>query len=210
MAEERSIVSILSSSDHPAHALFLIAPFTSIRNLLTTYKIGGLLPIFWPLGLWKVLSDLADRHLHTRFESDKTLYQLITLSIGRRQSDEELKGAFLDYTLSEEDLRHELGLTDTSISRLEVETKILISHADDDGVIPHAHGRSLFDTVAEALDQKKLAEKEYGWGLTYTVKSESGTSHTLIKSKKGGHNGVPAHAIELFGNLNGLENVKSR
>jgi hypothetical protein len=190
-------------------AIFLLAPYTSIRNLLTSYKIGGFLPLFWPLGLWKVLSDMADKHLHTRFETEKAIYQLVKGA--NLDADEVERWGNLDFTLEEAALAQELGIT-PSHDRRYLSPDIVISHADDDAVIPHAHGRSLFDTIASALSvtgkKQNIEEKEYHWGSTLKLQdTQTQSSYVLVKSSKGGHNGIPRHALEIFSSIAGLAPV---
>lgn len=186
--------------------LFLIAPYTSISNLLTSYKVVGLIPLFWPLGLWKGLSNLADRYLYTRFESHKALYQIIR---GSNLNQEESKQyGDLEYTLPRDNLLQELGLTSTPSSKKNVKPpNVIISHADDDPVIPSSHGRSLLDTISLALGQapESIKEVDFHWGKTLTFNdSDNERTYTLIKSRQGGHNGVPQHAVKIFSSLVGL------
>jgi pimeloyl-ACP methyl ester carboxylesterase len=208
----REVISktIILRTGEPPHTIFLIAPYTSIRNLLTTYKIGGLLPLFWPLGIWKVLSDLTDKYLYSRFESEKALYQLIRQ--GSLDEEELEKWGKLDYTLSEADLAKELGLTINEGRSTEEKLSppnIIIAHADDDGVIPYSHGRSLLDTMILARSKtgadQKLEEERQDWGSTLTLQDKDNhRSYILVKSHKGGHNGFPQYATEIFSNIAGL------
>ena len=214
---------------HPPDALFLLAPYTSIGKLLSTYKIGGLLPIFWPLGVWKTLSKLADRHLYTRFESDKAIYQIVKgrggLGSGDDDDDdgnnhlsaeERRQYGNLDHTLSIATLREELGLRATNRQGRQAATHIIISHADNDGVIPHTHGRSLFDTIAKALEGSTRKEREYDWGTTLSLhhsqadSSSSTDQYILIRSGSGGHNSVRQHAVQLFAENVGLTQKTKR
>lgn len=200
----------LLTSDHEGEApgsLFLLAPYTSIRKLLTSYKLGGLLPVFWPLGLWKVLSDMADKHLHTRFESEKALYQLVK-GPSTLDAEETKQWGGLDFTLKEAALAEELGVSPIN-DRRSLPPNIVISHADDDAVIPHAHGRSLLDTIASALSrmgtEQEIEEEKYSWGCTLTLlDAETHRSYVLVKSRKGGHNGIPRHALKVFSSVAGL------
>jgi abhydrolase domain-containing protein 12 len=202
-----ALAPILYRTGRPPVALFLIAPYTSIFNLLTSYKIGGLLPIFWPIGLWKVLSDLAERHLYTRFESDKALYQIVKGGPSHLDASEIDQYGNLDYQLSTATLMQELAVISPHSSLLP--PNIIISHADDDAVIPHSHGRSLLDTIALALGESKenqIDTIEQPWGHTLTLQDAShNRTFVLVKSRKGGHNGVPQHTVEIFRTIVGLK-----
>lgn len=194
------------TAGHAPEGLFLIAPYTSIRSLLTSYKIAGLIPLFWPLGLWKVLSDLADRNLYTRFESDKAVYQIIKRGASQLSTHEETKRyGDLAHPLSETALLEELGLSSTGTA---VRPHIVISHADDDPVIPHTHGRSLLQTIADALGSagEALTTADYPWGQTLALHdAEDKRTFVLVRSHKGGHNGVPDHTVKLFSSIVDLE-----
>lgn len=216
-----SIASSLSSASlgidarnagQQPHTIFLIAPYTSIRNLLTSYKIGGLFPLFWPLGLCKVLSDLTDKYLYTRFDSQKVLYQLTRQ--GSLDDEESEQMGNLDYTLSRIDLAQELGLLlrhDESTERDRISPpNIIIAHADNDAVIPNAHGKSLFDTITSASRRtaggmQEIEKVDHQWGSTLTLQDKNANrSYILVKSHRGGHNGFPHHAIDVFSKVAGL------
>ncbi|UZJ52539.1 hypothetical protein CBS101457_001859 [Exobasidium rhododendri] len=188
---------------HPPEILFLIAPYTSIRSLLTSYKMAGLLPIFWPLRVWKSLDTLVDKHLYTRFESDIAISQIITGGRTRLTSSEAGVYSHPDHSLSEGELLQELSLQ-TVTNGMSMPPSIIISHADDDGIIPHIHGRSLLQTMADALFQVegrgRIAMVERSWGQEFSLEGFQGRrSFVLVKSRKGGHNGIPRHAMEIFG-----------
>lgn len=189
--------------------LFLIAPYTSIANLLTSYKIGGFIPLFWPLGLWKVLSDLTDRHLYTRFESHKALYQIVKGGPSSLSQDESERYGDLEYTLSRDALLQELGQIPSSSDKKNTKPpNIIISHADDDAVIPNSHGRSLLDTISVALGHtpESITGVDYHWGKTLSLQDKTNErTYVLIKSRQGGHNGVPQHAVKIFSSLVGLD-----
>lgn len=168
----------------PPAGVLLIAPYTSIRSLLTSYRIGGFLPIFWPLSLSASLASIADKYLYTRFESDKALY--IAARGGRarllrdceddgaEEKDRVLRSAeelgHLDFVLSVPALRDELGLCEADVAASATDDSqkgapyIVISHADNDRVIPNAHGRDLFNTVRRAYkatnDSNRTHEKD--------------------------------------------------
>lgn len=203
-------------------ATLLLAPYISIRQLLTSYRIGGVIPLFWPLGISKALSAVADKYLYTRFESDKALY--IATRGGLNNLNEEEKKAYgdLQYLLPKDQLRKELGLEDAK--ETSQQAHVVIAHSDNDLIIPHSHGRGLFDRIHDALSidlndhstetqkqneerEEELAQQiqieEQEWGSMLTVSPKIGQANrlTLIKSRKGGHNGVPIHALEYFINL---------
>lgn len=204
---------------HASPATLLLAPYISIRQLLSSYRIGGVVPLFWPLGISKALSSVADKYLYTRFESDKALYIASRGGINKLNEEEKKVYGDLQYLLPKEQLKKELGIQDAQ--ETDQQAHIVIAHADDDLIIPHTHGRGLFDRIHDALSidlsdhstesQKQSKEREeelaqqiqveeQEWGTLLTVSPKLGQANrlTLIKSRKGGHNGVPLHALEYF------------
>lgn len=223
-------------------AVLLLAPYISIRELLSAYRFGGIFPLFWPLS-FSALANLADKYLYTRFESDKALYVTARGGFDALDDEEQIKFGHLDHTLPREELRKELGLDSSSDDQTDyrsaslrhassnIRTHIIIAHADDDAIIPHTQGRGLFDRVHDALAyelRRKRHEQQHGeqpedhfatetddrlsqqlhtrdhpWGTLLTVSPKAGQPArlTLFKSRKGGHNGVPRHALEYFVNI---------
>ena len=114
-------------------ATLLLAPYISIRQLLTSYRIGGVIPLFWPLGISKALSSVADKYLYTRFESDKALY--IASRGGINNLNEEEKKAYgdLQYLLPKDQLKKELGIQGTKES--DRQAHVVIAHADRKSVV---------------------------------------------------------------------------
>jgi hypothetical protein len=165
-------------------------------------------PIFWPVGWISVLSNLADTYLYTRFESNKAVYQIIKKgNTGNLTSKQFKQYGNLHYTLAEETLMQELSMT---TQRAPIRPNIVISHADNDKVIPPHHGRSLLDTISTALDKnddEPHTIRRYSWGQALSIQDDldDAVSYTLIQSRKGGHNGVPSHTIQLFGQIVGLQ-----
>lgn len=187
---------------HPPEAVLLLAPYTSIRNLITSYRLGGIFPIFWPLSLSKSLLDLANRYLYTHFESDKALS---TVVCGGRANltEEQKRHSHLNYLLSTQELAEDLELQPRACTAVPT---IVIAHADNDLIIPHSHGQALFDTVRQARyddeqEPVKVNVEHFSWGTLHSARLTASRELILVKSRKGGHNGLPKHAIELFASI---------
>jgi abhydrolase domain-containing protein 12 len=213
----------LVEAGHPPPATFLLAPYISIRKVLESYRIGGFVPLFWPIRISKALSGIADKYLYTKFESDKALY--VATRGGMKNLNKEEKEEFgnLDHQLTKQELLEELGIEELDQSNRQdppPPPHIVISHADDDQIIPHTHGKGLFDKVHDALtfdsndqidiqqtetdfipQQIHIEERDWGTLLTFSPNPGQPNRLSLIKSKKGGHNGVPVHALEYFINV---------
>lgn len=201
-------------AEQPPEAILLVAPYTSIFALLSSYKLGGLIPILWPLNIWQWLSDLADRSLTTRFESDKAIRNLFAISQGQNGKQQD-KLETLPHTSDIGTLRSQLGMdevdadseftmhSDSKPDSVRRRPHIVVAHADDDPVIPHSHGRSLFDTARVAAGQREeeVAEENTPWGFIYSTTDSSGKKSALIRNWQGGHNGVPMTTIEAWARL---------
>lgn len=170
-----------------------------------------MIPILWPLNVWQYLSDLADRSLTTRFESDKAIRNLFAIS-PRHGKDQQLQLEVLPHTLDVETLKSQLGLDEEQETHIEgalarKRPHIVVAHADDDPVIPHTHGRSLFNTarVAAGQSEEDVTVQETSWGHIYSTTDESGRKSALIRNKQGGHNGVPDSTVEAWARLVSLQ-----
>lgn len=202
----------LIEAGRPTPAVLLLAPYVNIRQLLTSYRIGGFVPVFWPLGLSPYLASLADKHLYTRFESDKALYVAARGGWTNLEDEERRTIGPLDFQLDKHSLCGELGISPTQ-QNINTFTHFVISHADNDLIIPHKHGRTLFDRIHDAFSDTKSGDEvlsddqidiqDFAWGTMLSVAPQPGQSArlTLFKSRKGGHNGVPSHALAYFVNV---------
>ncbi|PWO00748.1 alpha/beta-hydrolase [Tilletiopsis washingtonensis] len=208
-----ALTDILVKSGTPPEAMFLIAPYISIAHLITSYRIGGLVQIFAPLKLFPNHQNLIPKFLYSQFANFKVVPHLI------RASGLSVEGAVTP------------AAAETTAAR-QGHPHIIISHADDDDVIPCAHGEALFDGALRAhlglataptsrgtapLDEKAWLKarnasvsitpamsRDGAWAQVHSFSTGSGASVSLIRTPHGGHNGVGDGVVDIVGQLSGI------
>ncbi|CAO1616555.1 unnamed protein product [Sympodiomycopsis kandeliae] len=203
----------------PPQALVLIAPYRSLRKLLTQYRIGGLIPILAP-ALWiPFANQILDHTLKTNFASDENLPALFTAAANDNSGNDQLEWPH-----------------------------VIISHATDDEVIPYSHGELLFESTLRGEIQRRgkslsntpttmnisssaqlttsLLSKELleagnvrtilipGWARieqfeleSFAAKYQKVPSITLIRTEHGGHNTVGEGIVDIVRDITGLGQI---
>ena len=71
----------------PLAGIVTIAAFTSLRNVVGGYRMGGWLPLLGPLNIWPAMSDyFVHRFLHAEFDSVMRMRKLVEVTKGTKFS----------------------------------------------------------------------------------------------------------------------------
>lgn len=159
------LASSLASEGISPRAVVLVAPFTSIPELLETYKLGSILPILVPFKSIPGAVKLFLKVLRTSFDS----ISLIQVSYYQYRRFNETKTIFPQ----------------------NIKSPILILHAENDSTIPFSHGFGLFNHLTSIFStSKSTLQSAGGWGSVQRL--ERGNEGRIIfgQAKKGGHNEI--------------------
>lgn len=167
----------------PPQGVVLIAPYRSLRHLMSGYRLGGFLPILAPMHYLPFSKQILDWGLQTTFDSEEVLSSLYASLRGRKGSEMVTNGW----------------------------PHLVISHASDDSIIPSNEGEQLYAAIVSAATNSRTAHNVSdpltepsliipGWAQIHHHRINAGgrdTSLALVKTQNGGHNTVGEGVVDI-------------
>ncbi|KDN53011.1 alpha/beta-hydrolase [Tilletiaria anomala UBC 951] len=214
----------LTQGGTPPQGVVLIAPYSSIRGLITSYRIGGIFPVFAPLSTIPFANKFLDRVLYTHFNTSAVLP--ILLSATRKDPPTTFPRVVVDHATNDEVIpySHSEQLFDELIA-LELGSDLPLHPYGSNRKIPKtgdlqsvSDKLKAYHTRVQAARASKVKKRTIeGFGTVETMvmshggatagasdSAEDAPTVTLIRTHHGGHNRVGEGVIDLAGELIGI------